>query len=67
MSEIIYRPPKYSIEVYEDHALIRGKLLASVFTLLVSLCRDEGFTHIISLDKGGLGFKLVKNLKEEEI
>lgn len=50
--------PQYSIEVYEDHAIIKGWLSSDVLTTLVRLCEKEGFTHIVSND--GVGFKLVR-------
>lgn len=54
---------KYSIEVYEDHAIILGWLAPEVLVLLTRLCKKEGFTHITS-NQDGKGFKLVKNIKE---
>jgi hypothetical protein len=47
---------KYSIEVYKDHAIIRGCLTSNVLTLLIKLCKEEGFTHMQSFEGG---FKLV--------
>lgn len=51
---------KYSIEVYEDHAIIRGWMKTDIFSLLLRFSRKEGFTHITALDDGSEGFKLVK-------
>ncbi len=48
---------KYSIEVYEDYAIIKGWLTSDVLTLLIKLFKKEGFTHMQSFDGG---FKLVK-------
>ncbi len=48
---------KYSISVYEDHAIITGCLSPDVLDLLIKLCSDEGFTHLV-FNEGG--FKLVR-------
>lgn len=56
--------PKYSIHVYEDHAVIRGWLSSDILVLLVRLCRKEGFTHITHMDDGTRGFKLVRKQDE---
>lgn len=48
---------KYSISVYEDHAIIKGWMTSDVLTLLVRLCKKEGFTHMTPFEGG---FKLVK-------
>lgn len=50
---------KYSITVYEDHAIIRGWLSSDMLILLVKLCRKEGFTHLTN-NPDGEGFKLVR-------
>ena len=60
MDKGIMRIPKYSIEVYEDHAIIKGWLSSDVLCLLVNLCKEEGFTHLTQIDDGSRGFKLVK-------
>jgi hypothetical protein len=54
------KEPKYSICVYEDHAIIRGWLPSDVLILLLRLCKKEGFTLITRPDDGIPGFKLVK-------
>lgn len=51
--------PRYSIEVYDDYALIQGSLSISVLRLLVNLCKREGFTHIMNNEEKP-GFKLVR-------
>ncbi len=51
---------KYSIEVFEEHAIIRGSLPTDVLMLFIDLCRKEGFTYLTHMDDGELGFKLVK-------
>lgn len=51
--------PNYSISVYKDHAIIKGWLTFDILTLLIRLCKKEGFTHMVPHD--GIGFKLVKN------
>jgi hypothetical protein len=57
---------KYSIEVYKDHAIIRGCLTSNVLTLLIKLCKEEGFTIKLCKEEGFThmqsfegGFKLV--------
>lgn len=50
---------KYSIEVYEDYAIITGWLTTDVLKLLIKLCKKEGFTHMVPHE--GQGFKLVRN------
>jgi len=52
--------PKYSLEVYEDHAIIRGWLSSDTLILLTKLCKKEGFTHLTICDDGTQGFKLIK-------
>jgi hypothetical protein len=54
------KEPKYSIHVYEDHAIIRGWLTSDMLMLLIRLCKKEGFTHLTS-NADGNGFKLVKH------
>jgi hypothetical protein len=53
---------KYSIEVYEDHAIIRGPLSADVLLLLTRLCKKEGFTHMTGY--GENAFKLFRKTFE---
>lgn len=55
---------KYSLEVYEDHALIKGWLDSNMLTLLVKVCKKHGFTHLAQNGDGG--FKLVKKGAENE-
>ncbi len=50
---------QYSIEVYDDHAIINGWLTTDILKLLVRLCGKHGFTHLTNND-GKPGFKLVK-------
>lgn len=52
---------KYSIEVYEDHALIKGWLTMSMLKVLMRLCKEEGFTYLTQCEQG---FKLIKKPKE---
>jgi hypothetical protein len=52
--------PEYSVEVFEDYALIRGWLSSDVLTYLIKLCKKEGFTHLTHTDDGRQGFKLVR-------
>jgi hypothetical protein len=37
---------KYSIEVYENHAIIKDKLCSDALIVLINLCAQEGFTHL---------------------
>jgi hypothetical protein len=50
---------KYSIHVYEDFAIIRGKLKSDVFQIAIRLCEKEGFTYIVP-NYDGKGFKLIR-------
>ena len=54
------KQPKYSIEVHENHAVIRGWLTSDILLMLVKLCKKEGFTHITDTGDGTQGFKLVR-------
>jgi len=53
--------PNYSIEVYNDHAIIQGLLSSDVLVLLLKLCEKEGFTYLVPNDDKP-GFKLVYKL-----
>lgn len=53
---------KYSITVYEDHAIIQGRLDTDILFALIQLMRQEGFTHLTHTDDIE-GFKLVKKEK----
>lgn len=50
----------YSIEVYSDYAIIKGKLAPDVLFFLLQLCQKEGFTHMIRDDNDSKGFKLFR-------
>lgn len=52
---------EYSLEVYKDHAIVRGFLNSKVLTLLIRLCKQEGFTHMQSFEGG---FKLVRKVRK---
>lgn len=52
--------PKFSLEVFEDHAMIRGWLDVKTLDVLFKLCKWYGFTHLTQTDDGQQGFKLVK-------
>ena len=54
------KTPKYTLEVYEEWAVIRGALSTDVLTLLIGLCLKEGFTHLTHNEDGLGGFKLVR-------
>lgn len=55
--EDLEKVPKYSLEVYDDHAIIKGWLTSDMLTVLIKLCRKEGFKRLVS---GNGGFKLIK-------
>lgn len=55
--------PKFSIEVFEDHAMIKGWIESKTLVLLLKLCKWYGFTHLIPTDDGQQGFKLVRKDK----
>ena len=48
---------KFSIEIYEDYAIIRGWLTSDVLILLTKLCKKYGFKYLSSFEGG---FKLTK-------
>lgn len=48
---------EFSLEVYEDHAIIRGLLTSDELTLLIKFCGVCGFKYISSCDSG---FKLTR-------
>lgn len=48
---------KFSLKVYEDYAIIRGKLTAETLTLLINLCNEYEFKYITPHNGG---FKLIK-------
>ncbi len=50
--------PEFSITVYKDHAIIMGFLTADILSMLIELCKEYGFIHMISIENG---FKLVKH------
>lgn len=54
------KEPKYSIEVFDDYATIRGRMSSDILVLLVRLCKKEKFTHMTNTDDGEPGFKLVR-------
>lgn len=51
---------EYSIEVYKDHAIVRGSLTAAILIALVTLCKEEGFKYMQNIGDGTQGFKFVK-------
>ena len=51
--------PKYTIKVYEDHAIITGWLTSDILILLTRLGKKEGFTHLTH-NGNEQGFKLVR-------
>lgn len=52
--------PNYSLEVFEDYAIIRGHLTTEMLTLLIKLCAKEGFKYLTNIGDGTPGFKLIK-------
>jgi hypothetical protein len=54
------KPPKYSLEVFEDHAVIKGIIPTPIMLLLIRICNEEGFNKVTSPDDGSKGFKFIK-------
>lgn len=50
---------RYSIDVYEDHALIEGCLTSESLALVIKLCQEEGFDYLTSGDEH-VKFKLIR-------
>lgn len=50
---------KYSIEVYENYALIYGKITIDLLEFLIQLFKKEGFDYLTSNDANS-AFKFVK-------
>jgi hypothetical protein len=42
--------PNYSIRVYDNYAVIRGKLPTYAVLTLMSLGKKEGFTHMACIE-----------------
>jgi hypothetical protein len=53
--------PKFTLEVYEDHAIIRGKLKPFMLLELVKIFHREGFLLLTSIDDSATCFKLSKH------
>ena len=53
--------PKYSIQVFEDQAIIKGFLSSDVLAMIIKLCLEEGFVYL-KCNKDGKGFKLIKKM-----
>ncbi len=51
---------EFSIIVFDDHAIIEGKLSSDVLVMLIKFCEKQGFTHMTNTESG-IGFKLVRN------
>lgn len=51
---------KYSVHVYEDHAIIKGGHPPEVLDLLITVSKQEGFNYVMAPDDGTQGFKLVR-------
>ena len=49
---------KYRLTVFEDEAFIEGRLGSDLLTVLIKLCKKEGFTHLEPHSEGG--FKLIR-------
>lgn len=54
---------KYSIEVYEDYAVIKGGLSSETLKALLCICEDEGFKYLVP-NYHDVGFKLVKEIEK---
>jgi hypothetical protein len=55
---------KYSIEVFEDYAIVHGFLTSQALKILIHLCKIEGFTHLTT-NNNGYGFKLIRKQEND--
>ena len=51
---------KFSLQIYEDYALITGWLSSDMLKLLIRVCEKHGFTHMTNNSDARGGFKLVR-------
>lgn len=56
--------PYFTLEMFDDYALIRGWLTPEMLMMIVKMCKKQGFTHLTSTNDGIPGFKLIKRDKE---
>ena len=54
---------KFSMEVYEDHAIITGMLTSDILIMLTRFCKKYGFTHMTH-NGNKPGFKLIRGDKD---
>ena len=54
---------EYSIEVFDDYAVIKGSISSDVLNFLLKLCEDEGFKYMVP-NYQDVGFRLVKEVKK---
>lgn len=52
---------KYSITVFEDHAIIKGPIDVRLLSYLMKLMTYEGLT-VMTSNEDGDGFKLIRKL-----
>jgi hypothetical protein len=55
---------RFSVVVYDDHAQLLGSLSSEVLLMLLELCREQGFTHMVPNEEAA-GFKLVRKKDAE--
>ncbi len=42
---------KFSVEVYEDFAIVKGTITSEMLMLIIRLCKKEGFTYFTYTDQ----------------
>jgi hypothetical protein len=52
--------PQYSLEIYENHAIIRGTLNVEIYVKILEFCSQMGFRRVRKTDDGSEGIKLVR-------
>lgn len=56
---------KYSLEVYDTHAMIKGQCPSNVLISFCDICRDEEGLKYIA-DTEGNGLMLVKKIRKHD-
>lgn len=57
--------PEYSIEVYKNHALVRGSLQEKSLSIIIKMGEIHGFTHLTNTEEQGI-WKLVRKKGKNE-
>jgi hypothetical protein len=52
--------PHYSLEIYENHAIIKGTLGVDIYVKILGFCSQMGFRRVRKTDDGSEGIKLVR-------